>query len=198
MAIQETEAKFLNINPDKIRGKLGSIGAKLLEPSISVRRVILETPEMRAKDAFVRVRDEGGRVTVVYKQHAKLELGGAVEESFPVDDSDFDEAVKAVRATLGNCSESYQETRRETWQLNKVVVTLDEWPWLNPFVEVEADTGEAVKTAAETMGFDWQEAVFGGINIVYQMQYPHLDEKATITKLPVVRFSDPLPEMLQG
>jgi adenylate cyclase, class 2 len=198
MPTQETEAKFLNINPDKIREKLGSIGAKLLEPSTPVRRAILETPEMRDKEAFVRVRDEGGKVTVVYKQHAKLELGGAIEVALPADNIDFEGAVEYNKAILGNCSESYQETRRETWKLDKAVITLDEWPWLNPFVEVEADTGEAVKAAAKKIGFDWQEAVFGGINIVYRMQYPHLDEKATITKLPVVKFSDPLPEMLQG
>ncbi len=198
MPIQETEAKFLNVDLAKIRKKLDLVGAKLLEPSASVRRAIIETPEMRSKDAFVRVRDEGGRVTVVYKQHAKLELGGAVEIPFKADNIDFEAAVEFTRAILDNCSESYQETRRETWRLNEAVVTLDEWPWLNPFIEIEADTGEEVKAVVEKMGFDWQEAVFGGINIVYQMQYPHLDDKATITKLPVVRFNDLLPEMLRG
>lgn len=198
MPIQETEAKFLNVNLDEIRAKLGSIGAQLVEPSMPVRRAILETPEMRAKEAFVRIRDEGGRVTVIYKQHAKLELGGAVEIPLPGDNIDFEGAVEFAKAALDNCSESYQETRRETWKLGKAEVVIDEWPWLNSFVEVEADTGEAVKAAAEKMGFNWQEAVFGGINIVYQKQYPHLDKKASITKLPVVRFSDPLPEMLQG
>lgn len=198
MPTQETEAKFLNVNLDGIRERLGSIGAKLAEPSVPVRRAILETPEMRAKEAFVRIRDEGGKVTVVYKQHAKLELGGAVEILLPGDNINFERAVEYHKAILDGCSESYQETRRETWDLEGVMITLDEWPWLNPFVEVEADTGEAVKTAAEQMGFSWQEAVFGGINIVYQMQYPHLDDRASITKLPVVRFSDPLPEMLQG
>lgn len=198
MPTQETEAKFLNVNLDEIRVKLSSIGANLVEPSMPVRRAIIETPEMRAKEAFVRVRDEGGKVTVAYKQHAKLELGGAVEILLPGDNIDFEGAVEYNRAILDTCSESYQETRRETWDLEGVMVTLDEWPWLSPFVEVEADTGEAVKSAAEKMGFNWQEAVFGGINIVYQKQYPHLDDKASITKLPVVRFDDPLPEMLRG
>jgi adenylate cyclase class 2 len=198
MPIKETEAKFLNVNPEQIREKLGAMGAKLVEPSIPVRRAILETPEMRAKEAFVRVRDEGGRVTVVYKQHAKLELGGAIEIPLKADNIDFKTAVEYNKAILDGCSESYQETRRETWELENAEVVIDEWPWLNPFIEVEADTGEAVKAAAEKMGFDWQEAVFGGINIVYQKQYPHLDDRASITKLPVVRFGDPLPEMLQG
>lgn len=198
MPIQETEAKFLNVNLDDIRQKLGSIGARLIEPSTPVRRAILETPEMRAKEAFVRVRDEGGKVTVVYKQHARLELGGAIEAPLKADNIDFEAAVDFAKAALDNCSESYQETRRETWKLDEALITLDEWPWLNPFVEVEAETGEAVKAAAEKMGFKWQEAVFGGINIVYQKQYPHLDDRASITKLSVVRFGDPLPEMLRG
>lgn len=197
MAIQETEAKFINIKLDEVRERLGSAGAKLVMPSTPLRRVILETPEMQAKDAFVRIRDEGDKVTVVYKQHAKLELGGAIEISLPGDSIDFEGAVEFAEAILGNHSKSYQETRRETWQLDTAAITIDEWPWLNPFVEIEADSEEEVKAAAERLGFDWQEAVFGGINIVYQLQYPHLDNKASITKLPVVKFGEPLPTMLE-
>src|SRR5687767_12448079 len=177
MAIQETEAKFLDVNVSETREKLGALGATLLKPTAPLRRAILETPEMRAKEAFVRVRDEGDKVTVVYKQHAKLELGGALEVPFPASSIDFEGAVEFIEA-LGIPCKSYQETRRETWELDKAIITLDEWPWLNPFIEIEADTEEAVRAAAEKMGLDWQKAVFGGINIVYQLRYPHLDDKA--------------------
>jgi adenylate cyclase class 2 len=196
MPIQETEAKFLDIDITGIREKLGSVGAKQLMPTTPLRRAILETPEMRAKEAFARVRDEGDRVTVTYKQHAKLELGGALETPLTADSIDFESAVEFIEA-LGIPCKSYQETRRETWELETAVITIDEWPWLNPFVEIEANTDEAVKATAGKLGFDWEKAVFGGINIVYQRQYPHLDDKASIVDLPEVKFDDPLPEMLQ-
>lgn len=197
MPIQETEAKFLTIDLTAIREKLRLVGAKLLMPTIPLRRAILETPEMRAKGAFVRVRDEGDRVTITYKQHAALELGGALEVPFQADNIDFEAAVEFIEA-LGIPCKSYQETRRETWELDKAIVTLDEWPWLNPFIEIEAETGETVRTVAEKLGFDWDDAVFGGIMVVYQHQYPHLDVQASIIDLPEVKFDDPLPEMLQS
>jgi len=196
MPTPETEAKFLNVDIAAVREKLGAAGATQLVSMTPVRRAILETPELRAQEAFARVRDEGDRVTVTYKQHAKLELGGAIEIPLKADCIDFESAVDFIEA-LGIPCRSYQETRRETWKLDTAVVTIDEWPWLDPFVEIEADTGDEVREAAEKMGFEWSKAVFGGINIVYQLKYPHLGSNASIIDLPEVKFDMPLPEMLQ-
>jgi adenylate cyclase class 2 len=191
----EIEAKFLNINLDELRSKLSVAGAKQLMPMMSLRRAILETPEMRSKSAFVRIRDEGDKITAVYKQHAKLELGGATEISLIVDN--FEIAVDLFRAA-GIGYKSYQETKRETWQLDDAIITLDVWPWLEPLVEIEADNEDAVRTVATTLGFDWNEAVFGGIMVAYQHKYPNINPKASIIDLAEVKFDTPLPEMFKA
>ena len=192
---QEIEVKFLQINLEEVRAKLRLAGGKLVMPLTSLRRVILETPEMRMAGAFVRIRDEGdGKITATYKQHGSLSLGGASEIELGVDD--FETAVKLFEAThLTN--KSYQETKRETWMLNGVMVTIDIWPWLDPLVEIEGDSDAEVKAAATTLGFDWNDAVFGGIMVAYQRQYPNLSSDASIIDLPEVKFNSPVPEMLK-
>jgi len=142
----------------------------------------------------VRVRDEGNKVTATYKQHADLSFGGAREIEVVVDD--FEMAVKLFEAT-GLVSKSYQETKREVWSLSDATITIDIWPWLEPLVEIEAKTQESVKAAAAALEFDWKDAVFGGIMVAYQHQYPNLAPAASIIDLPEVKFDMPLPDMLK-
>ena len=92
---------------------------------------------------------------------------------------------------------SYQESKRETWSLEGAEVVLDIWPWLNPLIEIEADES-AVKKVAKLLGFDWEQALFGGIMPVYRKQYPNIQKNFKITNLKEVRFSDPVPKQLIG
>jgi predicted adenylyl cyclase CyaB len=192
---QEIEAKFLQINLEDVRARLAAAGATLVMAMADLKRALLETPEMRAKDAFIRVRDEGeGKLTATYKQHASATLGGANEIELVIDD--FEAAVKLFEA-IGLKYKSYQETKREVWSLKGAIVTLDLWPWLDPLVEIEADSGETVKAAATALQFAWGDAVFGGIMVAYRHQYPHLDPKASIGDIRTVTFDAPLPTTLK-
>src|SRR5687768_14689113 len=111
----EIEAKFVNVNLDEIRKKLKDIGATLITPMRDMRRVTIDNAALKEKNAFVRVRDEGNKVTVTYKQFSELSLNGAKEIEIIV--SDFDQAV-ALLAAAGLVYGSFQETRRETWKSN--------------------------------------------------------------------------------
>ncbi|NCS83156.1 CYTH domain-containing protein, partial [Candidatus Saccharibacteria bacterium] len=191
----EYEAKFLNINIDDIRRRLQDLGATLEKPMRLMRRVTIDTDELKKKDAFIRVRDEGDRVTITYKQFDSLSVEGAKEHEIIV--SDFDEAV-ALLAAAGLPHRSFQESKRETWMYGDVEIVIDEWPWLNSYIEVEAGSADEVKDAAEALGFNWSEAVFGDVMAAYRVQYPHLSEKDTVGNIPEVKFGDPLPKLLKG
>ena len=191
----EYEAKFLNINIDDIRRRLQDLGATLEKPMRLMRRVTIDTDELKKKDAFIRVRDEGDRVTITYKQFDSLSVEGAKEHEIIV--SDFDEAV-ALLAAAGLPHRSFQESKRKTWMYGDVEIVIDEWPWLNSYIEVEAGSADEVKDAAEALGFNWSEAVFGDVMAAYRVQYPHLSEKDTVGNIPEVKFGDPLPKLLKG
>ena len=192
---KEIEAKFIRVNPEDVRARLGAAGAQLVMPMTLLKRAILDTPEMNREEAFMRVRDEGDRITMVYKQHARLALGGANEIPLGVDD--FHMAIQLLEK-IGLIYKSYQETRRETWTFNNTQITIDEWPWLDPLIEVESESEEAVQATANTLGFEWKDAVFGGIMVVYQEKYPGLTPTDSIINLREVKFDTPLPDMLKG
>lgn len=190
----EIEVKFLNVNFDHLRQKLTSVGAVQTQPMRLMRRSIVETPELEAKNAFLRVRDEGDKVTLTYKQIDEDSLIGAKE--IEVTASGFDDTV-ALLDQAGLRAKSFQESRRETWQWGDVEVVLDEWPWLDPYVEIEGKNEAEVKEAARRLGFDWSVAVFGRVTSAYQVQYPNGDANKLVT-IPRVTFSDPVPVIISG
>lgn len=193
----EIEAKFLNVDHDTIRSLLHEIGAECEQPERLMRRVVVHTPEMNEKDAFVRVRDEGHRVTMTYKQFDADSIDGAKEHEIIV--SDFDGAVALLDAA-GLTHDTYQESKRENWRFGDVEIMLDVWPWLRPYIEIEGPDETSVRSVADKLGLAWGDAVFGGVANAYLLQYPHIGDEGRREingNWPMIKFSDPLPELLE-
>lgn len=191
----EIEVKFVDINIDAIRSKLREHGAQLEHPMRLMRRVIIETEDLREKDAFVRIRDEGNKVTLTYKQFDSLSLTGAKEIETTV--GSFDDAI-AILKQLGLIPMSSQESKRETWKYGSTEVVIDEWPHLRPYIEIEGHSEEEVKLTATSLGFDWKSAVFGDVMAAYRTQYPHLSIEDSVAHIPSLKFDDPLPGLLKA
>lgn len=188
----EVEAKFLNAAFDAVRKKLRDTGAECTHPMRVMKRAIIDHPIHT--NAFLRVRDEGDRVTLTYKQFDSLSVSGAKEIETEV--ASFDAAIRIFEA-MNMVIRSVQESKRETWQLDNAEIVLDEWPWLKPYIEIEAPDALTVQQTAETLGFNWYDAVFGDVMAAYRAEYPHLSPDDTIATLPEVRFGAPLPGMLK-
>lgn len=188
----EFEVKFVSVDHEVIRNKLRELGAALEQPMRLMKRAIIETEQLKAKNAFIRVRDEGNRVTLTYKHFTELSVDGAKEYEIVV--SDFQTTVELLKAA-GLPYHSLQESKRETWKLDGSEIVLDEWPWLNPYMEIEGSDEDHVKDTAFKLGFKWDDAVFGDVMAAYRKQYPHLTETDTVGNIPEVRFNDPLPDI---
>ena len=190
----EIEVKFLDVNHDELRAKLRALGAVCEQPMRDMRRAIFATPEMdEERNAYIRVRDEGDKVTVTYKHFAELSLTGASELETTV--GDFDTMVGIMRAT-GMRQRAYQESRRETWHFDDTEVVLDEWPWLNSYIEIEGRTEDGVRNTAKLLGFEWNEAVFGAVTQIYEAEYPGTQASDIILE-PIIKFDAPLPDILK-
>ena len=194
----EIEAKFPVSSFDDIRTTLQKVGAKLEQPMRQMKRMTIDTVDMKSKSGFLRVRDEGdGKTTMTYKQCNKLSVDGTKEIEILVDD--FDTAVELIKATISPMlRSSLQESRRETWKFGNVEIVLDEWPWLDPYLEIEAGSENEVRQMAQELGLDWKDALFGDVMAIYRHQYPHLGMRQTIGDLDNVRFNDPLPDLLKS
>ena len=166
----EIEAKFPDINVEALRAKLAEAGAVRVHGEILMRRHVFDYPDNRleAVGGWVRVRDEGSKVTMSYKQLIDRSLHGTKEVNVTVDDYD---AACAFLKKIGLVVRSYQETKREKWMLGEVEVTIDTWPWVPTFAELEGPSEEAVRAAAEVLDLDWSAAMHGSVETVYQMHY---------------------------
>ncbi|MFW5702405.1 MAG: hypothetical protein ACOCXP_00360 [Candidatus Dojkabacteria bacterium] len=82
----------------------------------------------------------------------------------------FCKGVDFLRAA-GFIEKSYQETKRELWHLDGAEVTIDEWPFIDPFVEVEASSEELVKRVSANLGLDLAIAVFDAADVFYTAKY---------------------------
>lgn len=189
----EFEVKFLDIDHNAMRDKLQRLGAQMEQSMRLMKRAIIETPELKARNAFIRVRDEGDKVTLTYKHFTELSVDGAKEHEVIV--SDFEATVELLREA-GLAPRSIQESKRETWTIDGAEIVLDEWPWLKPYIEIEGDSEEHVQQVAMKLGLDWNDAVFGDVMVAYRAQYPGLSYDETVGNLPQVRFGDPLPAFL--
>lgn len=190
----EIEAKFLNVDFEQVRAKLRELGGVCAQPMRLMRRVLIEPPHLAAKNSFLRVRDEGDKVTLTYKQFDTVSLTGAKEIEVTV--NSFDDTI-ALLAQAGLECKALQESKRETWHLGDVEVVLDEWPWIKPYIEIEGPGEDHVKDTAARLGFEWSNAVFGQVTEVYQAQYPN----GQANKLPTiahVAFGDVVPEIISG
>lgn len=172
----EIEAKFTEIDPAEVRAYLRAIGAVQEYPERLMRRMVFDFPDKRlsAVGGWVRVHDEGDRITLCYKQLNDRTLHGTEEIDLVVDS--FESAGVFLQA-IGMQMKSSQETKREKWVYGGVEITIDTWPWIPTFVEIEGASEEVVMQTAQDLGFDWSKALYGSVEPVYQMHYDVTEEE---------------------
>lgn len=192
----EYEATFTNVDKDDVRSRLKNAGATLVRPEFLQKRIPFHLPkEKRSEDAWLRVRDEGDKITL----SLKIVDGDRIEDQkeLCVEVSRFDDTVMLLES-IGCERKSYQETKRELWKLDDVDITIDEWPFLEPFVEVEGKSEQEVKNVSEKIGFNYADALFCAVGKLYVMKYgiPLERINGTGTKRLTFDMENPFPKPL--
>jgi adenylate cyclase class 2 len=193
----EIEVKFLNIDIDDIRHRLTEAGAHLEQPMRLMKRALIEEPHHLAEHSFIRVRVDGDKVTLTFKRRADQAastIDGTMELEVTV--SSFDDTVELFKQA-GWAYKTLQESKRETWRLGEAEIVIDEWPWVEPYIEIEAETESQVKDAAATLNLAWGDAMFGHIDAVYQMKYDFAPGFRGVIDLKEVRFDGPVPSQFK-
>jgi len=189
----EIEAKFLDVNHDVLRAKLKEVGAECVVPMRLMKRKNYDFPDGRLNKAngWVRLRDEGGKVTLSYKQLNDRTLLGTQEICVKVDEF---QACDELLQAIGLEAKAYQETRRESWKLDEFEIELDEWPWVKPYIEIEGPDEAALQDVADKLGLDWGEVCHGSVEVVYRREYDVTDDE--VNNIPVITFESPTPKLL--
>lgn len=191
----EIEAKFLDVDHDALRAKLRALGAVCEQPMRTMFRKGFDFPDRRLrkeKNGWVRIRNEGDKVTMSYKQLDDRGVHGTKEVCLTIDS--FEQAEVFLRA-IGLAPEVSQETRRESWRLGHIEIELDEWPWTKPYAEIEAHSEQELRDVAEKLGLDWNKVLHGSVEVVYTAEYDVTEDE--VNSWPEVSFI-PIPEWLEA
>ena len=183
----EIEATFLSVDKNSMRAKLKEAGLELKIPEYLMRRKTFDFPHITpGRSKWGRVRQESDRVTMAVKEIRGPGINDTYEVELIV--NDFDTAVSFFEA-CDISAKAFQENMREVWVRDGVEVTIDTWPGLNPFIEIEGANEKIVREISNELGFDFEKAVFGSIDLVYEKELGIPAE--TIIRLPEITFSNP-------
>ncbi len=181
----EYEATFLNIDKDEVRVRLKKAGAQLVKPEVLMKRSNFTLPKNNEiAGSWLRVRDEGDKITMSLKIVDGEKIEDQKETCLKIDNMD---SAMDFLESIGCRKKSYQETKRETWELDGVVITLDTWPFLEPFAEVEGQSEESVKSVSKKIGFDYSQAKFCAVGRLYHEKY-NIPQDIINNHTPIITF----------
>lgn len=142
---KEYELRVLEIDKNEIIQKLKKLNAKKVK-AVTMKRVNYDGPR---EGSFLRLRDEGNKITLTYKYRLyKDSLEDTDEHEITV--SDF-EGCKLILENMGHKVESFQEQKREEYQLENITYTVDTWPHIPTYLEIEAPSKSTVEHGLELL-----------------------------------------------
>ena len=172
--MEEIEVKFLNVDPDKLENILKTVGAQRVGEYFYRRRVF-DYPDWRLdkKGAWIRLRDEGDRITLSYKERLEIKAhdGSASDggmKEIEVEVEDFERAADLLLA-IGFVEKFYQENKRIRWIKDKIEFDIDFWPMLNPYLEIEAPSWEQIDQAIALLNLNPADKKIFSTHQIYKL-----------------------------
>ena len=185
----EFEAKFYPVDKDEYREKLKNLGAKLTIPERKMRRVIADYHVNNNLGCdYIRIRDEGNLVRLSAKVHAKPDGVIGDQKEADVEVLDFDKTLEILKLA-GLKFDKFQESLREEWEYDGANITIDTWPCLETYSEVEATSEKQVKEIALKLGLDWDGKLFDTLDELCSRVYGVSQEEA-LEKIKNVTFEN--------
>ena len=192
--MEEIEVKFLNIDPVLMENKLKAIGAKKIFEKLYKRRTF-DYPDLRLhkKGAWIRLRDEGEKVTLTYKERIGVKtFDGKTNddsmEEIEIIVSDFMKTAELLNR-MGFVEKFYEENRRIRYLLEDIEFDIDFWPQLDPYLEIEAPSWEKIDEGIKLLGLNPKDKKIFSTNQVYKLKgIDELDYKEITFKGMIKRF----------
>src|SRR5690606_26146508 len=144
------------------------------------KRTVFDYPDWRLDDdrSWLRLRDEGDRVTLSFKQRLGVNAANGLDDSgmkeVEVVVSSYSATAELLRS-IGMIEKFYEENDRELYFLDGVEVSIDTWPLIPTYVEIEGTGLDEIEKAARKLGFDIKKKVICSTTQVYD--YYGIEEK---------------------
>lgn len=144
----EIEVKILGINVEKLKKSLARNQASLISPMEKQIRYIFDI-DANDKSKWIRLRTSGGKTTLTVKVIRDDRIDGT--EEFEVTVSDIKTTLKILEL-MGFSLKSYQENYRITYSLDGAELSIDFWPQLKPYLEIEANDKAKIREIIKKLG----------------------------------------------
>ncbi len=172
--MEEIEVKFLDIHVSDLEIKLIALGAQKQFDKLYRRRVY-DYPDLRLNTdhSWVRIRDEGDKVTMGFKRRI-VNLEGNQEkndismEEVEIEVSDF-EKTALILEKIGLTLKFYQENRRIRYTFEGIEFDIDFWPQLNPYLEIEAHSWDEIDRAINLLSLNPADKKIFSTNQIYKI-----------------------------
>lgn len=167
----EYEARFLEIDRDEIINKIKALGGILKQSKTVYKRAVFKLCD--SNTGFVRVRDEGDKVTLT----AKIYKDPKFPQEYELQIKDEFENGQAFLQALNLSEKAYHETMREKWRIpfgkkyELCEVAIDYIPGLPMYAEVECKTLQDLNKSIKLLGLDKTKMRTGGYGDVFVEYY---------------------------
>jgi adenylate cyclase class IV len=170
---KEFEGRVLDLNLDEFYKKLKACNATKLNDLTLYRRSVFKLCDIER--GFVRVRDEGDKITMTAKVYKYPKF--PIESELSIHDT-FEHGQDFLRS-LNLTEKAYHETMREKWSIPKsstnkkqlCEVAIDRIPGLPLYAELECKTEADLKKTCNLLGVNYKDLGFGGYGNVYNHYY---------------------------
>ena len=173
--MEEFELTYIDIDTREIENKLVKLSATK-QGDFHYRRVVFDYPDfsLDKKSAWVRLRDEGDKITFAFKQRIGEDLRdkltgdeGMYEKEVIVNDF---EATCEILLKIGLIEKMYQENKRTRYLLDNVECDIDSWPLLDSYLEIEGDNWEDVYKIVDILGLKKEDGKKLSTDQIYRLK----------------------------
>lgn len=161
---KEYEVTILEVG-NSFENKLKELGAKLVSDSMQRRYVYDVIPFNPNK--WIRLRTNGNKTTLTVKElKDKNEIGGTEEIEIIVDSFDN---TNSLLENLGYMSRNYQENYRKMYVLNNVEISIDSWPMIPTYFEIEGRCEKDVLDTLKILGYTEKDYTTLDVVSIYKL-----------------------------
>lgn len=170
----EIECKFLLRDLGPIRQKLIDLGAKLGKDRVYERNIRYDNAwdGLKLQRKLLRLRqDTRARLTYKGELEEAVESEARIRKELEMEVEDFETAA-AILELVGFEQKQVYEKYRETFELGRVEVVLDEMPF-GDFVELEGEERDIRETAG-ILGLTWSKRILDNyLTIMDHLKHEH-------------------------
>lgn len=162
----EIEERVLDIDVEKIIAKLETLGATKVG-EWHQKRYVYDFNPVRENE-WIRLRTNGEKVTLTYKNIEDVSLTGTKELEVEVEDF---EKTNELLNILGYMPKAFQENKRIRYLLEGTEVDIDFWPLIPAYLEIEGSSKEEVEKIENMLEVNKEKITYLNCSDIYKNIY---------------------------